>query len=239
MPDATTFATERSFRWSVSEQSSTERSTPTSPGKARSTSDDAGEARRAGDAAEAEDGDPLHVRPHPQAVHEPGVERRRGEPGDGHEVEVVHVAGAEARGRERPGDRVGAQVEGHPDPGVVRLLEGVERRVLGERQGEEPPTHPDGPVQLVEALRVEVLLRPVLPQCTEDGLLVRVVGRERPAHGAQEGPLRGGRGGRRSVGHGWKLTQLLPRRSPGAGEPVRKRACGRAFPRPGRAAEDP
>ena len=121
-PEAIRLGIDRSSRWRVSEQSSTESSTATSSGKGAHVVGGARDAGRAGDAAEAEDRHPLDARRQPQAVDQAGVDRGRRDAGDGDEEEGVDVVGGEAGALPAPSRTAAlAHLLRDADPGVVGL----------------------------------------------------------------------------------------------------------------------
>ena len=80
--------------------------------------------------------------------------------------------------RERREQRLAADLLGDADPGVVRLAEGREARILLDRQREVPAADQDVLVQLLDPVEVEVALLPVAAERREQRLLVVVVVRK-------------------------------------------------------------
>jgi hypothetical protein len=179
-----TLAMLTSSRWRVSEHSSTERRTATWSGKARARRRPR-RPRRPCDAAQPEDGRALHVRAKAQAVHQSSVQRWSGDAGHGDEEEMVDVARLESRRVEGVADGLLTQLEGHTVEGLVALEEPPEREVLLERERQEAAAHLHGAVELLDALDVEMLARPVLPEERDQLLLVHPVRRQRRAHAAK------------------------------------------------------
>ena len=130
---------------------------------------------RAGDAAEAEDRHPLDPRRQTQPVHQARVDRRRGDARHRDEDEGVHIGSREAGPVERvPHGRL-ADLLRHADPGVVRLPPGGEPGVLLDGQRQVPAAHQDVLVQALQAVEVEVAVRPAVPERREQRLLVVIV----------------------------------------------------------------
>ena len=71
----------------------------------------AGDPGRAGDAAQAEDGDPLDVGPQAEPADEPGVDGGRGDAGDRGEHQQVHIGRGRVPPSAVPRDGLGAQIE--------------------------------------------------------------------------------------------------------------------------------
>ena len=135
----------------------------------------ADEPRRPGDAAEPEDGRPLHVRAEPEALHEPRVDRGRRKPRHGHEDQMLDVRGLEVGAHERGSHRFLAEVRRSRDPGVVAGRERAQLAVAFERQGQMPPRDLHGAVQLLEPRGVEMLLRPGVAEGGDERLLIDVM----------------------------------------------------------------
>ena len=72
---------------------------------------------------------------------------------------------------------------GDANPGVVRLAEGLELRILLERQREVAPADEDVAVELFDPVEVEVALFPVGAERREQRLLIVEMARERGADG--------------------------------------------------------
>ena len=141
------------------------------------------DAGRPGDAAQAEDGDPLEIRPETEAVDQARVETGRGDAGDARAPERVHVANPEPGPGQRVLDRGGADVGPHPDPGVVRLGEARQTGVGLHRQREVPAADARVPVQFLDAGHVVVAGRPRVTKRRDERLLVDVVRGEGAADG--------------------------------------------------------
>jgi hypothetical protein len=141
----------------------------------------ASEPRSSRDAAEAEDRGPLDVGAQAHPVDEARVDRRRRDPGDGDEHQVIDRLRAKLGAVKRASERGLADVHRGGDPGVVALREGGQLRVVGERQREVAAADPHRPVQLLEAIEVEVALSPKRAELGEQGLLIGEVGRQRPS----------------------------------------------------------
>ena len=97
-----------------------------------------GDAGRPGHAAEPEQRDAPDVLPHPDGCGDAGVDRRRGQPGDGRRHHDVDVLGGEAGVGQGQEQRLGREIDRDPEELVVGLAEVVERRVPLERQSEVP-----------------------------------------------------------------------------------------------------
>ena len=142
------------------------------------------EARRAPGTAQAEQRRAPHVGPQPEPVDESRVNARRGDPGGGDEEQVVHVSGCHTGLVQGACDRRRPELHGGGLPRLVPPGEGVEAAVLREWESQVPPGNLDRAVQLLEPLDVEVRPAPHLAKCGDQRLLVGVVLRQRPGHGA-------------------------------------------------------
>ena len=98
---------------------------------------------RAGHAAQAEDRDPLDVRPQPQPCPEPGVDGRRGDAGHrGHQDQVDVRPGSGRLGPARLRTARSPELERDLDEGVVGVAEPVQALVVLDRQGQVAGSRP-------------------------------------------------------------------------------------------------
>jgi hypothetical protein len=133
-------------------------------GRARQT-------RRAGDAAEPEDGRALDVGAQPEAIDQARVDARRRQAGDRHEEDVADLRRVEAGTRQRAARRGLAELERHALPHRVGRGERADVAILVDGQRQVTATDGDGAVQLLEPLDVEVALPPQLAKGGDERLL--------------------------------------------------------------------
>ena len=96
---------------------------------------------------------------------------------------MVDLGGRDVGGEERAPDRVSPHVDCYACPCRVARGEALEAAILLEGQCQVPTPHPDGAVQLFEAVDVEVLLAPQRAEGGQQRLLIDEVRRQRLRHG--------------------------------------------------------
>jgi hypothetical protein len=138
------------------------------------------QARRAGHAAEAEDGHTLEVGPQAEPVDQARVERRRAHPGHGREEQAVELARAQAGGVERGREGRRAHLEPHLAKSPVRCGE-VEAEVVLHWEREVAAADLHRLVQLRDPARVVVAGGPDRLESSDELILLIAVGRERGA----------------------------------------------------------
>lgn len=106
-----------------------------------------GKSGRSRNAAEPEHGNPLHIRPHAHARGEPGVERRRGDTGDGGAHQQIQLRGRQPGGFERTRQSPFPEFQAGSHPCRVGLAEVPQSRVPVDGQSEVTGPHPGGSVQ--------------------------------------------------------------------------------------------
>ena len=129
-------------------------------------------AGRAGHASQAEDGHALDVHRQAHAVHQPRINGRAGNAGDGNEEERAQILGGKSRARQRAAERLLPEVLRHFDPMIVGRAPAREPVIFFDRQSQVPRLDAHASLQALQEHRVIHLGAPMFLQRLQQHALV-------------------------------------------------------------------
>src|ERR1700693_920904 len=144
------------------------------------------EAGCAADASEPEDGSPLYIRSHRQAINQLGVDAGRGDPRNGREEDVIDIARCKTGLAECGFNGFFAEISRALDPPLVRLRERIECAVILNRKRKMTSANSDGAMKPLEASATIVVATPFVPKPSGNFFLGIIVLRQSAADRPQQ-----------------------------------------------------